>query len=76
MRILRGLASRFLPCGCLAGVYETYDGEIVGIVDARNASCADPAHALGNVVPVQPPVQVAAGSPPAAVSNEDDGHDS
>jgi hypothetical protein len=65
MRILRGLSSRFLPCGCLAGVYETYDGEIVGILDARNSSCADPAHALGKTVPLQPPAQVAA-SPPAA----------
>lgn len=51
MRILRGVSSRFLPCGCLAGVYETYDGEIVTIVDARGASCADAAHVGGNVVP-------------------------
>ena len=27
MRILRGLSSKFLSCGCLAGVYETYDGD-------------------------------------------------
>ena len=66
MRILRGLASRFLPCGCLAGIYETYEGEIVGILDARGPSCANPAHAHGNLVPLQPPAQVAAGSPPAA----------
>jgi hypothetical protein len=66
MRILRGLSSRFLPCGCLAGVYETYDGEIVGILDARSSSCADSAHVLGNAVPIQPPAQIAAGSPPAA----------
>ena len=51
MRILRGLSSRHLPCGCLAGVYETYDAEIVAIVDARGAHCTDPAHAEGNVVP-------------------------
>ena len=67
MRILRGLASRLLPCGCLAGVYETYDGEIVGILDARNPACADGAHMRGNVVPL-PPVQVSSGSPPAATS--------
>jgi hypothetical protein len=66
MRILRGLASRFLPCGCLAGIYETYEGEIVGILDARGPSCANSAHTHGNLVPLQPPAQVAAGSPPAA----------
>jgi hypothetical protein len=69
MRILRGLSSRFLPCGCLAGVYETYDGEIVGILDALGPACAEQAHARGKLVPLQPPAQVAAGSPPAA------GHD-
>ena len=47
MRILRGLSSRVLPCGCLTGVYETYANEIVGIIDARGASCADAAHGPG-----------------------------
>ena len=51
MRILRGVSSRLLPCGCLTGVYETYDGEIVTLVDARGVSCADAAHVRGNVVP-------------------------
>jgi hypothetical protein len=51
MRILRGLASRILPCGCLAGVYETYEGEIVNILDARAPTCADPEHASGNTLP-------------------------
>ena len=65
MRILRGLSSRFLPCGCLAGIYETYDGEIVGILEARSPSCADTAHACGNVVPIQPPADVPSNKPPA-----------
>ena len=52
MRIQRGLASRSLPCGCLAGIYETYDGEVVAIVDARSASCADPTHAIGRPIAV------------------------
>ena len=47
MRILRGLASSVLPCGCLTGVYETYDSEIVGILDARGQSCSDPSHHPG-----------------------------
>ena len=50
MRIRRGLSSRLLSCGCLVGIYETYEGETVGILDARSPSCADPAHARGNRV--------------------------
>lgn len=72
MRIMRGLASRLLPCGCLTGVYETYDGEIVGILDAQNPACADPAHARGSTVPLQPPAQASPGSPPAAESTTRD----
>jgi hypothetical protein len=52
MRILRGLTGRSLPCGCLAGVYETYDGEIVGILDARDPGCADRTHEPGKTVPI------------------------
>jgi len=48
MRILRGLTSRFLACGCTAGVYETYDGEIVTLLDERDASCQDRSHDAGN----------------------------
>jgi hypothetical protein len=51
MRIRRGLASRRLPCGCVTGVYETYREEIVTIIDAHGAFCADPAHHPGNVLP-------------------------
>ena len=52
MRIRRGLSSRLLSCGCLAGIYETYRDEIVVIVDARHESCADPNHAEGNLLPL------------------------
>jgi hypothetical protein len=51
MRILRGLSSRNLPCGCVAGVYETYSGEIVTIVDAKSAACTDLAHQEGKPLP-------------------------
>jgi hypothetical protein len=47
MAILRGLSSRLLPCGCLVGVYETYEGAIVTVVDARGVACANPAHVDG-----------------------------
>ena len=51
MRILRGLTSRLLPCGCVAGVYETYDGVVVVLLDQRQATCSDPRHTEGNQIP-------------------------
>ena len=51
MRIRRGLSSRHLPCGCLAGIYETYRDEIVAIVDARGERCGHSAHQPGYVLP-------------------------
>jgi hypothetical protein len=50
MRILKGLSSKLLGCGCIAGVYETYDGEVVTIIDAQGSSCASQ-HTAGQVVP-------------------------
>jgi hypothetical protein len=47
MRIPRLLSSRPLPCGCLVGIYETYAGPIVWIVDARGPDCTDSAHRPG-----------------------------
>jgi hypothetical protein len=51
MRILRGLTSRLLPCGCIAGVYETYDGPVVTLLDERSVTCQNPRHVAGNEVP-------------------------
>lgn len=51
MRIRRGLGSRRLPCGCVAGIYETYRDEIVTIVDAPGAGCDHPGHLTGTVLP-------------------------
>jgi hypothetical protein len=51
MRIRRGLGSRRLSCGCVAGIYETYRDEIVTIVDAADPQCAEPGHLAGNVIP-------------------------
>ena len=47
MRILRLLSNRLLPCGCRVGIYETYIGPIVRIVDARAADCSDFTHRPG-----------------------------
>ena len=51
MRLLRGLTGRVLPCGCLVGVYETYDGDVVSTIDARGAACQIHEHRLHAVVP-------------------------
>jgi hypothetical protein len=40
-----------LPCGCLAGIYETYRDEIVTIVDAPGPACEHPRHLAGSVLP-------------------------
>lgn len=56
MRILRGISSKLLPCGCLAGVYETYDAEVVSILDAKGNDCVNPMHRDGKVIPSGPPV--------------------
>ncbi len=50
MRILRGLSSRLLPCGCMAGVYETYDGAVVTLLDERQATCTEPGHIEGDQI--------------------------
>jgi len=51
MRILRGLTSRVLPCGCVAGIYETYDGPVVTLLDEREATCQIDGHENGNRIP-------------------------
>ena len=51
MRILRGLSSQWLPCECLVGIYETYEGVVVTIVDAKGTGCADASHRTGLIVP-------------------------
>ena len=51
MRIRRGLGSRRLPCGCVAGVYETYRDEVVIILDAAAPGCENSAHLAGSQLP-------------------------
>lgn len=50
MRLLRGLGSQLLPCGCLAGIYETYAGTTVGIIDARGDFCTMATHRPGEQI--------------------------
>lgn len=39
--IVRG---RSLPCGCLAGVYETCSSELAEVIDSADPRCEDPSH--------------------------------
>ncbi|HEV3216755.1 MAG TPA: hypothetical protein VGZ27_13575 [Vicinamibacterales bacterium] len=43
-RILRGLGSRALPCGCLVGVYETYATQTIAVIDAKGSFCDNKTH--------------------------------
>lgn len=45
------MTSRLLPCGCLVGVYETYDGAVVTLLDGRHLRCTTASHVEGNEVP-------------------------
>jgi len=49
MRILRGLGSRSLRCECFVGVYETYDGDTIEIIEERGRRCGDRSHKAGKV---------------------------
>ena len=53
MRILRGLGSRALPCGCLVGVYETYANRTVALIDAKGSACQDRRHRVDSGVDFQ-----------------------
>jgi hypothetical protein len=55
MRMLRGMGSRLLPCGCLVGLYETGTGRIVTIIDAPHPACADLSHRANAAVKISSP---------------------
>jgi hypothetical protein len=41
MRLLRLLTGQLLPCGCLVGIYETYDARVIASIDARGHACGE-----------------------------------
>lgn len=69
VRILRGLSSARLACGCSIGVYETYSGETVHIVDARHGRCTLAGHREGEIL-VDPRGLPSSGDPPRHPSME------
>ncbi len=56
-RILRVVRSRLLKCECFIGIYETYDGRSVEVIDSRGEGCADRTHRPGAILrsPAAPP---------------------
>jgi hypothetical protein len=50
MRILRVLQSQLLRCGCFVGLYETYDGQTVAIVEEPGPGCRDSRHQAGQAI--------------------------
>jgi hypothetical protein len=66
MKILRVVGSFHLPCGCFVGVYETYKGPVLRVVDERGPFCGYPAHRAGRALQdVGVDCLVRACSPPA-----------
>ena len=51
MPILRGTNSAQLPCGCLIGLYETYRGRTIAIIDLKGSSCTDRPHRVNAQIP-------------------------
>ena len=52
MPILRGVGSQILACGCLVGLYERYDGRVIGLVDAQSPLCSNPSHRVNAAMPI------------------------
>ena len=44
------LSGRVLPCGCLVGSYETWEGSVVDVLDAHDERCHEAAHADNAIV--------------------------
>ena len=67
LRILRGLDSRALPCGCLVGVYETYRSQTVAIIDVKGASCTEHGHCVDSPVAFQVTEVMSRNQPPSTI---------
>ena len=44
------VGSRVLPCGCMAGVYETWSNRQVVIIDAHGETCTDATHETNGIL--------------------------
>ncbi len=67
MRILRVVGSGLLPCGCFVGLYETYSGPTVQIIEEPGLTCTEVDHRAGTHIPLDTDSRlVSPASPPAA----------
>jgi hypothetical protein len=53
--IRRCVGSRLLSCGCTVGVYETYGGSTLNVIDEHALGCRQPEHASNGLLPGIPP---------------------
>jgi hypothetical protein len=51
--ILRVLRGAHLPCGCVAGIYETYAGTTVAVIDEAHAECRLAQHRNGSMMGIE-----------------------
>jgi hypothetical protein len=51
--ILRVLSGARLPCGCIAGIYETYAGGTVAVIDEAHADCRMAQHRNGCMMDIE-----------------------
>lgn len=49
--IRTGLGINVLPCGCVLGIYETYAGTVIAVLDVKAANCRHE-HASGDLLDV------------------------
>jgi hypothetical protein len=66
-RILRGLGSRVMPCGCLVGVYETYAAQTVAVIDAKGLDCSNQAHGVDAAVDLAGAASADRTQPPSTI---------
>ena len=59
------LSGRVLPCGCLVGRYETWHGDVVEVLDARDDRCRERAHANDSIVRYSHRSRVSVSLPPS-----------
>jgi hypothetical protein len=67
LRILRGLGSRALPCGCLVGVYETYATQTVAVIDAKGSLCGDKTHRVDAAIDLSMAASTDLAQPPSTM---------
>jgi hypothetical protein len=66
-RILRGLGSRLMPCGCLVGLYETYAAQTVAVIDAKGSDCSNQAHHVDAAVDLEGAASADSAQPPSTI---------